>query len=42
VQDEEEEAEIKGNREDELEVSIHALIGWVSPRTMRVAATIKS
>ncbi|KAL6332966.1 hypothetical protein AAG906_019980 [Vitis piasezkii] len=42
VQDKEEEAEISDNREDELEVSIHALTGWASPRTMRVAATIKS
>jgi len=42
VQSEEEEAEIKGSREDELEVSIDALTGWASPRTMRVAATIKS
>ncbi|RVW76696.1 Transposon Tf2-8 polyprotein [Vitis vinifera] len=42
VQDKEEEVEISDNREDELEVSIHALTGWASPRTMRVAATIKS
>ncbi|RVW31621.1 Transposon Tf2-11 polyprotein [Vitis vinifera] len=42
VQDKEEEAKISDNREDELEVSIHALTGWASPRTMRVAATIKS
>ncbi|RVW67435.1 Retrovirus-related Pol polyprotein from transposon 17.6 [Vitis vinifera] len=42
VQDKEEEAEISDNREYELEVSIHALTGWASPRTMRVAATIKS
>ncbi|KAH9724161.1 hypothetical protein KPL70_007389 [Citrus sinensis] len=38
----EEETESEGNREEKLEVSIHALIGWSSPRTMRVAASIKS
>ena len=41
IQDKDE-AEIEGNKEDELEVSIHALILWPSPRTMRVAATIKA
>ncbi|KAH9722902.1 hypothetical protein KPL70_006891 [Citrus sinensis] len=38
----EEEAESKGNREEELKVSIHALTRWSSPQTMRVAASIKS
>ena len=41
-QENEEEAETEGNREEELEVFIHALTGWSSPRTMRVAASIKS
>ena len=39
VHDAEEEVD---DKEDELGVSIHALTGWASPRTMRVAATIKS
>ncbi|KAH9780314.1 hypothetical protein KPL71_008031 [Citrus sinensis] len=41
-QENEEETESEGNREEKLEVFIHALTGWSSPRTMRVAASIKS
>ena len=41
-QENEEETEREGNREEELEVSIHALTRWSSPRTMWVAASIKS
>ena len=42
MEDEELQMEDTMGDQVELEILIHALVGWTSPRTMRVAATVGS